>query len=176
MRAPFLVLSVLTASIVYAQPRAAAVYNSTANAPVAVTGNVTCSEKIKGRTIYTTASGELNFRNTSNLGAVDIEASASVQCMHGPPYLVRYHHGTLFFMPNGLASGESISKPVALPDGQSSRLDHNAAPTPPRVDVEIHFVQFEDGTTWGRFESDRRSTRSQEEHRVASCPFRVHVE
>src|SRR5215831_16496246 len=87
MKILFLFIPLLTASAVHAllgQLEAATVYNATSNAPLAIAGNVTCSETVKDPTRYSTASGELNFTNTSSRGIVALDASAIVKCSHGP--------------------------------------------------------------------------------------------
>jgi hypothetical protein len=142
MRTLFVVLALMAASTMYAQPEAATVYNTRSNAPVTVSGNVNCSEN-------SIASGELTFTNTSTRNIVELEATARVKCMRGAGQLIRYHHNGLFFQTHGLASGESVIKAVPEADEQLPRFDPGGAPAVPRVDVEILFVQFEDGSTWG---------------------------
>jgi len=141
-----LVLPLMTAPGLQAQSEPATVYNLTSNAPVTVTGNVTCSEKIE-RSADT--AGELKFTNTSSLNIVSFEAVAILRCKGSSPFPINYHFDRLFFEARGLPSEESVSHFVPTADSQESRFDATAAPTPSHVDVEILFVQFEDGSTWG---------------------------
>ena len=126
-----------------------AVYNATPNAPVAVSAKVNCFEKIKGAKTYNITSGEVTFTNTSGRNIVALEAATSVKCMRGRAMPTVYHYDRLFFQANGLAAGESISGPVEDMGDELFPRDISAAPTPSHATVEIQFVQFEDGSTWG---------------------------
>ena len=116
------------------------------NAPVAVTGNVVCTERVENSVISSKASGELQFLNTSNQNVIALEATAKVKCAHGEIRVVHYHHDGLFFRVHGLGSGQSISQ--LLPEQKSGSAITQES-TPPQMDVEIRFVQFEDGSIWG---------------------------
>jgi hypothetical protein len=95
--------------------------------------------------MHSSASGELHFTNTSEKGIVALEADAEVMCMHSRQS-IKDHFDRLFFKANGLAPGESFAH--FIPDwDQESVPDQNF---PAHIDVKIVFIQFEDGTIWGR--------------------------
>lgn len=127
-----------------AQSEPAVITNTSADAPVAITGNATCSEKVENSQVASSASGELQFTNTSDQAIVAIEAFAAVRCMHSGQ-AINYHFDRLFFKAHGLPSGDSISH--FIPDW--NRESEPLPPSHPRVDVTIRFIQFEDGSTWG---------------------------
>ncbi len=149
MKISFLILPFIAIPVLCAQPDVAALYNNSPDAPVTITGNVTCPTQDRS---HHPASGELSFTNGSRLGIVALEAVAKVKCRDGSGQSVRYHHSTLFFKVHGLEPGDRISD--SIPDLPDIVLQDPQPPTKTpiassRVEVQVRFVLFEDGSVWG---------------------------
>ena len=139
-------LAPLMISSLYAQPEPVQVSSLTADAPVAITGAITCSEKIGISEPKDTASGTLDFANTSERGIVALEAMVAVRCRHDSES-IRYHFDDLFFTANGLSPRASIRK--AIPELEGSMASYSPLVESPRVKVKIQLVEFADGSVWG---------------------------
>jgi hypothetical protein len=136
----------LMVSCLYAQPEPAQVSSLTPDAPVAITGTITCSERISSSEPKDTASGRLDFASTSERGIVALEAMVAVRCRHDSES-IRYHFDDLFFKANGLSPGDSITK--AIPELEGSMVPYSPLVESPRVEVKIELVEFVDGSVWG---------------------------
>lgn len=121
MKSLVALLAPLMVSCLHAQPEPVQVSSLTPNAPVAITGTITCSGKISSSEPKDTASGTLDFANTSERGIVALEVMVAVRCRHDSES-IRYHFDDLFFKAD--TSQNRCSR-------QEFRLICNLTPTSP---------------------------------------------
>ena len=146
MKSLVALLAPLMVSCLHAQPEPVQVSSLTPNAPVAITGTITCSGKISSSEPKDTASGTLDFANTSERGIVALEVMVAVRCRHDSES-IRYHFDDLFFRANGLSPRDSVTK--AIPELEASLTPYSLLVESPRVEVKIELVEFVDGSVWG---------------------------